>query len=57
MIYVATPRSAHRAAAGLCLEAGRAVLCEKAFTLNAREAGELVALARGRFLMEAMWTY
>ncbi|MDT0435108.1 MULTISPECIES: Gfo/Idh/MocA family protein [Streptomyces] len=59
VVYVATPHSAHRAAAGLCLEAGRDVLCEKAFTLNAREAGELVALARAhdRFLMEAMWMY
>ncbi|MCF4138020.1 Gfo/Idh/MocA family oxidoreductase [Streptomyces sp. Tue 6430] len=59
VVYVATPHSAHRAAAGLCLEAGRNVLCEKAFTLNLREAAELVDLARdnGRFLMEAMWMY
>jgi predicted dehydrogenase len=59
VVYVATPHSAHRTAAGLCLQAGRAVLCEKPFTLNAREAGELVDLARARrrFLMEAMWTY
>ncbi|MGW0282894.1 Gfo/Idh/MocA family protein [Streptomyces sp. NPDC003236] len=59
VVYVATPHAAHRAAAGLCLTAGRNVLCEKAFTLNAREAGELVALAkeRDRFLMEAMWMY
>ncbi|AWW39862.1 oxidoreductase [Streptomyces sp. AS58] len=59
VVYVATPHSAHRAAAGLCLAAGRNVLCEKAFTLNLREAEELVALARehGRFLMEAMWMY
>lgn len=59
VVYVATPHSAHRAAAGLCLEAGRAVLCEKAFTLNSREAEELVTLARSRglFLMEAMWMY
>ncbi|MFE9646754.1 Gfo/Idh/MocA family protein [Streptomyces sp. NPDC006365] len=59
VVYVATPHSAHRAAAGLCLEAGRNVLCEKAFTLNAREAEELVALAKehGSFLMEAMWMY
>jgi predicted dehydrogenase len=41
VVYVATPHSAHRAAAGLCLEAGRAVLCEKAFTINTREAREL----------------
>ncbi|RDG39321.1 Gfo/Idh/MocA family protein [Streptomyces corynorhini] len=59
VVYVATPHSAHRAAAGLALAAGKPVLCEKAFTLNAREAGELVALARERdlFLMEAMWMY
>ncbi len=59
VVYVATPHSAHRSAAGLCLEAGRAVLCEKPFTLNVREALELVGLARerGTFLMEAMWTY
>ncbi|MFI1003361.1 Gfo/Idh/MocA family protein [Streptomyces galbus] len=59
VVYVATPHVAHRAAAGLCLEAGRHVLCEKPFTLNVREAGELVDLARreGRFLMEAMWMY
>ncbi|WP_189930295.1 Gfo/Idh/MocA family protein [Streptomyces sulfonofaciens] len=59
VVYVATPHTAHRAAAGLCLEAGRAVLCEKPFTMNVREATELVSLARerGTFLMEAMWTY
>ncbi|MFC5953595.1 Gfo/Idh/MocA family protein [Streptomyces pratens] len=59
IVYVATPHSAHRAAAGLCLEAGRNVLCEKPFTLNVREAAELVGLARerGLFLMEAMWMY
>ncbi|MEU3794197.1 Gfo/Idh/MocA family protein [Streptomyces fructofermentans] len=59
VVYVATPHAAHRAAAGLCLEAGRNVLCEKAFTLNAREARELVDLAarHGSFLMEAMWMY
>ncbi|MFJ4198898.1 Gfo/Idh/MocA family protein [Streptomyces sviceus] len=59
VVYVATPHAAHRAAAGLCLSAGRNVLCEKAFTLNAREAEELVGLAKDhdRFLMEAMWMY
>ncbi|KIF74217.1 oxidoreductase [Streptomyces sp. 150FB] len=59
VVYVATPHSAHRVAAGMALTAGKPVLCEKAFTLNAREAGELVSLARerGLFLMEAMWMY
>ncbi|WP_030688286.1 Gfo/Idh/MocA family protein [Streptomyces globisporus] len=59
VVYVATPHHAHRMAAGLALEAGKAVLCEKALTLNAREAEELVTLSRDRglFLMEAMWMY
>ncbi|MEU2114492.1 Gfo/Idh/MocA family oxidoreductase [Streptomyces sp. NPDC016459] len=59
VVYVATPHHAHREAAGRALEAGKAVLCEKALTLNAREAQELVALARDRglFFMEAMWMY
>ncbi len=57
-IYIATPHPMHRAAAALCLEAGKAVLCEKPLTVNAREAEELVAIATRKrvFLMEAMWT-
>ncbi|MFE4614965.1 Gfo/Idh/MocA family protein [Streptomyces sp. NPDC056747] len=59
VVYVATPHHAHREAAGLALEAGKAVLCEKALTLNADEAEDLVTLSRDRglFLMEAMWMY
>lgn len=58
IIYVATPNALHHANSRLCLEAGKAVLCEKPFTLNAAEAHDLVQLARARhlFLMEAMWT-
>jgi predicted dehydrogenase len=57
VVYVATPHAAHHAAARLCLEAGKAVLCEKAFTLDLATAVDLVDLARDRglFLMEAMW--
>lgn len=57
-VYIATPASAHRADIELCLRAGKAVLCEKPFTVNAREAEEVIALARRNrvFLMEAMWT-
>ncbi len=57
-IYVATPHSLHRENSLLCLDAGRAVLCEKPFAINRREAEEVVAAARekGIFLMEAMWT-
>ncbi|MDP6108107.1 MAG: Gfo/Idh/MocA family oxidoreductase, partial [Candidatus Brocadiia bacterium] len=58
IVYVATPHPQHKPCSMLCLEAGKAVLCEKPLTVNAAEAEELVACARGRglFLMEAMWT-
>lgn len=58
VVYVATPHSAHHAAASLCLEAGKAVLCEKPFTLDLATAQDLIATARrsGVFLMEGMWT-
>jgi predicted dehydrogenase len=58
VVYVATPHSAHHAAARLCLLAGKAVLCEKPFTLDLPTAEDLVQIARerGLFLMEAMWT-
>jgi predicted dehydrogenase len=57
VIYVATPHSDHLATSRSALLAGKAVLCEKALTANAREARELVALAREKrlFFMEAMW--
>jgi predicted dehydrogenase len=58
IVYIATPRSCHAADAIACLDAGKAVLCEKPFALNAREAESMAAAARrsGRFCMEAMWT-
>ncbi len=58
VIYVSTPHPLHKENSILCLEAGKAVLCEKPFTINRREAEEVVACARDhkRFLMEAMWT-
>ncbi len=58
IIYVATPHACHHANTRLCLQAGKAVLCEKLFTFNAAQARDLVHLARERrlFLMEAMWT-
>jgi predicted dehydrogenase len=57
VVYVATPHALHHEHALLALEAGKPVLCEKAFTLTAREAEDLVRVARERrlFLMEAMW--
>ena len=58
VIYVATPHSMHHGHCIMALESGKAVLCEKPFTINLREAAEVVAIARQRdlFLMEAMWT-
>lgn len=58
IIYIATPHPLHAANALMVLEGGKAVLCEKPFTVNRREAEQVVAMARAKklFLMEAMWT-
>ncbi|KAJ5911066.1 D-xylose 1-dehydrogenase (NADP(+)) [Penicillium subrubescens] len=58
VIYVATPHSHHFQNVMLALHAGKHVLCEKAFTVNAAQAKILVETARekGLFLMEAVWT-
>ncbi|MEO5778782.1 MAG: Gfo/Idh/MocA family oxidoreductase [Arthrobacter oryzae] len=58
IVYVATPHAHHHEIALAALSAGKHVLCEKALTVNAREAAELVTLARtkGLFLMEAVWS-
>ncbi len=57
-VYVATPHPMHAEDAILCLHAGKAVLCEKPFTVNTAQAEKVVAVAREKnvFLMEAMWT-
>jgi len=57
VVYVATPASRHADDTLLFLEAGKHVLCEKPFALNATQARRMVAAARerGLFLMEAMW--
>jgi predicted dehydrogenase len=57
-VYVATPHNFHREHSLLALNAGKPVLCEKPFTINEREAREVVETARSKrlFLMEAMWT-
>ena len=57
LIYVATPHSHHYQHAKLCIEYGRPVLCEKAFTENAVEAKALIQFAaeKGVFITEAMW--
>jgi len=58
LVYIATPHPQHADNALTVLRAGKGVLCEKPFTMNLREAEQVVTLARSRglFLMEAMWT-
>jgi predicted dehydrogenase len=57
-VYIATPHARHCEDMLTCLQGGKAVLCEKPFTLNAAEAERALAAARSRgvFAMEAMWT-
>lgn len=58
VIYIATPHPMHHANALLALNAGKHVLVEKSFTMNAREAREVTEAAAGKGLvaLEAMWT-
>ncbi|MFT3682579.1 MAG: Gfo/Idh/MocA family oxidoreductase [Ferruginibacter sp.] len=58
VIYIATPHSHHYEHTLLCLNHNKAVLCEKAFAINSRQAKEMIALAKEKklFLMEALWT-
>lgn len=57
LIYVASPHSHHYEHAKLCLEHGKHVLLEKAFTVNVSQAEELIALSerKGLLLAEAFW--
>ena len=58
IVYIGTPHPMHCENALMLLDKGKAVLCEKPFTMNRREAEQVVALAcaKNLFLMEAMWT-
>jgi predicted dehydrogenase len=58
VIYVATPHGLHHEHVMLCLKHKKAVLCEKAFAINYREAKEMIdyAKAQDTFIMEAFWT-
>jgi predicted dehydrogenase len=58
VIYIATPHAYHAEHGLLCLQHGKAVLCEKPLALNATQVGEMIAASRrhNTFLMEAMWS-
>lgn len=58
LVYIATPHSHHFEHIKLCLENGKNVLCEKAFTMNAKQAKEIIQLAKEKnlYLAEAIWT-
>ncbi len=57
VVYVATPHALHERDVMACLEARKAVLCEKPLAVTARQAERIVADARrrGLFLAEALW--
>lgn len=57
LVYIATPHSHHYEHAKLCLEKNKHVLCEKAFTANAKQAREIIKLAEEKKLLltEAIW--
>ncbi|MEP7728069.1 Gfo/Idh/MocA family protein [Marinomonas primoryensis] len=58
VIYIATPHVYHYDLVKACILAGKAVLCEKPFTINEIQSKELydLALKHNVFVMEAMWT-
>ncbi len=58
LVYISTLISDHYQHMKMCLEAGKPVLCEKAFTVNAVQAKEIVQLSKKKNLLaaEAIWT-
>lgn len=57
LVYIATPHSHHYEHMKLCIEYGKPMLCEKAFTQGVEQAREILALAKeaGVFVTEALW--
>ena len=58
VVYVSTPHNLHYENCLMLINEGKAVLCEKPFTINAGQAAEVITLAREKksFVLEAMWT-
>lgn len=57
-VYIATVHTTHAALAQMAIRAGKAVISEKPFFVNGREAEETIAMARekGVLVMEGFWT-
>lgn len=57
-IYIASPHNMHAEQSIMCLNAGKAVLCEKPLTVNRQEAETVLRSAADNnvFYMEAVWT-
>jgi len=58
IVYIATPNNLHHPNTLLCLNNGKAVLCEKPLALNEKQVFEMINLAHQKnlFLMDALWT-
>ena len=58
IVYVATTNNLHFENTMLCLEHGKAVLCEKPFASNYQQVAEMIKKAQDKnvFLMEALWS-
>jgi predicted dehydrogenase len=58
-IYIATHHPMHMRNTLLALNAGKAVLCEKPFSMSVAETEKMIYTARSKnlLLMEAMWTH
>lgn len=58
-IYIATPHALHQENSLLCLEHGKAVLCEKPFAMDSQQVNTMITCAQknNTLLMEALWTY
>lgn len=58
LVYIATPHSHHYQHMKMCLDAGKHILCEKSFTVNARQAEDIFQIAEKKKLLvtEAIWT-
>lgn len=57
-VYIATPHSHHYGHIKLCADHGKHILCEKSFTVSARQAEDAIRYARskGVLVTEAIWT-